>query len=205
MRHGSNCSMVTSLSASPAAEVSSVQHELLAKVIEALDAAGIDHMVTGSFASTFHGEPRMTQDIDVVIDPDETSIVLFAEQFDPAIFYMNNASAATARREMFNIIDVTTGWKVDLIVRKDRPFSAEEFRRRIPVVIGGVATCVASVEDTILSKLEWSHRSGSERQMRDVIGMIQVQRQQLDVDYLERWATQLGVTDLLEQAYSAAD
>ncbi len=182
-----------------------MQHELLAKVVEALDAAGINHMVTGSFASTFHGEPRMTRDIDVVIDPDETSIVLFAEQFDPAIFYMNDATAATAQRDMFNVIDVTTGWKVDLIVRKDRPFSVEEFGRRVPVVIGGVATCVASAEDTILSKLEWSHRSGSERQMRDVVAVIQVQRQQLDIDYLEHWATELGIADLLHEALNARD
>ncbi len=182
-----------------------MQHELLAKVVEALNAAGINHMVTGSFASTFHGEPRMTRDIDIVIDPDKTSIVLFAEQFDPATFYMNDANAATARRDMFNVIDVTSGWKVDLIIRRDRPFSAEEFRRRVPVVIGGVATFVASAEDTILSKLEWSHRSGSQRQMDDVIAVIQIQRHQLDIEYLEHWATELGVADLLQEALNVSD
>lgn len=182
-----------------------MQHELLAKVVEALDSAGIDHMVTGSFASTFHGEPRMTRDIDIVIDPDETSIVVFAEQFDPASFYMSDATAATTRRDMFNVIEITTGWKVDLIIRKDRPFSAEEFRRRLPVVIGGVATYVASAEDTILSKLEWSHRSGSERQMHDVVAVIQVQRQHLDLDYLEHWATELGIAEPLHEALDAGD
>lgn len=182
-----------------------MQHELLAKVVEALDAAGINHMVTGSFASTFHGEPRMTRDIDVVIDPDETSIVLFTDQFDPTTFYVNDATAATARRDMFNVIDVTTGWKVDLIVRRDRPFSEEEFRRRVPTTIGGVATYVASAEDTILSKLEWSHRSGSERQMHDVVAVIQVQRPTLDLDYLEHWATELDIADLLHDALNASD
>ncbi len=182
-----------------------MQHQLLAKIVEALDAAGIKHMVTGSFASTFHGEPRMTRDIDVVIDPDETSIALFVEQFDTDVFYIDDAASATERRDMFNVIDVTTGWKVDLIIRKDRAFSEEEFRRRVPTVIGGVATFVASAEDTILSKLEWSTRSGSERQLRDVVAVIQVQRSTLDFDYLNHWATQLGVADLLQAALDAND
>jgi len=99
-----------------------VQQELLAKVVGALDAAGIKHMVTGSFASTFHGEPCMTQDIEVVIDPDNSTIALFVQQFDPETFDVGNAVSATERRDMFNIIDVTTGWKVDLIIRKDRAF-----------------------------------------------------------------------------------
>lgn len=177
-----------------------MQHELLAKIVEALDAAGIKHMVTGSFASTFHGEPRMTRDIDVVIDPDTTTIAVFVEQFDTNTFYIDDAVAATARRDMFNVIDVTTGWKVDLIIRKDRAFSEEEFRRRVPTTIGGVATYVASAEDTILSKLEWSARSGSERQLRDVVSVIQVQRATLDFDYLDKWARKLGIADQLEVA-----
>ncbi|MFT7599835.1 MAG: hypothetical protein ACI8TP_002771 [Acidimicrobiales bacterium] len=179
-----------------------MQHDLLARVVTALDVAGIPHMVTGSFASTFHGEPRMTRDIDLVIDPDTTTIALFVEQFEPEAFYIDNA-AATASRDMFNVIDVTTGWKVDLIIRKDRPFSLEEFGRRIPVVISGVATFVASVEDTILSKLEWSKTSGSEQQLRDVNAMIQIQRPALDLDYLQRWATELGTVKQLQEALDA--
>ena len=97
-----------------------MQHHLLARVVTALDVAGIPHMVTRSFASTFHDEPRMTRDIDLVIDPDTTTIALFVEQFEPEAFYIDNAAAATASRDMFNVIDVTTGWKVDLIIRKDR-------------------------------------------------------------------------------------
>ncbi len=182
-----------------------MQEDLLAKVVSALNIAGVPHMVTGSFASTFHGEPRMTRDIDLVIDPDETSISLFVEQFDTDIFYIDifyidNAITATVRRDMFNVVDVTTGWKVDLIIRKDRPFSSEEFGRRIPVVISGVDTFVATVEDVILSKLEWSKTSGSDQQLRDVIAMIQIQRATLDLEYLEHWAGELGVTEQLRKA-----
>jgi len=113
--------------------------------------------------------------------------------------------SATERRGMFNVIDVTTGWKADLIIRKDRAFSEEEFRRRLPVRIADVATYVASAEDTILSKLEWSAKSGSERQLRDVVSVIQVQRTTLDFDYLEHWATELGIADLLQMALDDSD
>ncbi len=179
-----------------------MQQDLLAKVVAALDTAGVPHMVTGSFASTFHGEPRMTRDIDLVIDPDGHDISLFVAQFDPESFYIDDAVAAAARRDMFNVIDVTTGWKVDLIVRKDRPFSIEEFGRRVPVEIFGVRTFVASVEDTILSKLEWSKMSGSDQQRRDVNAVLHIQRPTLDLEYLERWASELGIADELHRALS---
>lgn len=177
-----------------------MQHELLAKVVAALDSAGIAYMVTGSFASTFHGEPRMTRDIDLVIDPDASTVVLFVEQFDSDSFYINDAISAMARRDMFNVIDITSGWKVDLIIRKDRAFSNEEFRRRRPAVIAGIDTFIASAEDTILSKLEWSKSSGSDQQFRDVVAMIGVQKTALDLDYLIYWANEINVSDDLQRA-----
>lgn len=181
-----------------------MQHDLLAKVVAALNSAGIAHMVTGSFASTYHGEPRMTRDIDLVIDPDTTTVSLFVEQFEPGDFYIDDAVSATARRDMFNVIDIKTGWKVDLIIRKDRAFSTTEFGRRLPAVIGGVATYIASAEDSILSKLEWSKTSDSDQQFRDVVAMIRIQRATLDFDYLKHWADELGVADELRSA-SAPD
>lgn len=142
----------------------------------------------------------MNQDIDVAIDPDVSTIALFVGQFDPDTFYVDDAISATERRGMFHVIDVTTGWNVDLIIRKDRAFSEEEFGRRVPVMIADVATHVASAQDTIPSKLEWPEKSGSERQLRDVLSVIRVQRATLDFDYLQHWATELGVADLLQTA-----
>jgi hypothetical protein len=127
--------------------------DLLAEVVRGLDSAGIRHMVAGSVASTLHGEPRTTQDIDMVIDPTATALERLVGGFDPSRFYVGDWVAALERRDQFNVIDTTTGAKVDLIVRKDRPFSRSEFERRQPVVIMGVATAVATVEDTILAKL----------------------------------------------------
>lgn len=175
-----------------------VQFELLRVVVGLLDDAGIAHMVTGSFASTFHGEPRMTRDIDLVIDPSETTIGLFVDSVDRDRFYVGDAAEAVRRRDMVNVIDNTSGWKVDLIVRKDRPFSEAEFARRVPVQLGGVDVCIASVEDTILAKLEWASQSGSERQVRDVVAMLRIQDP--DWEYLNRWADELGVASLLVAA-----
>ena len=81
---------------------------------------------------------------------------------------------------MFNIIDLASGWKADLIIRKDRPFSREELARRQPVNISGVETYIATPEDAILSKIEWHSMSGSERQRRDVLEMLVVNFDSLD-------------------------
>jgi hypothetical protein len=103
------------------------------------------------------------------------------------------------------VIDVQTGWKVDLIIRKERPFSRSEFDRRQPVVIAGVRTAVATVEDTILAKLEWGRAGGSDRQLRDVVGMLAVQGERVDLLYLDHWATDLGVTEDLRAALETAE
>jgi hypothetical protein len=175
--------------------------ELLAEIVRALDAAEVPHMVAGSLASTHHGEPRSTQDIDLVIDPSEATLAAFVAGLDSERFYVGDALGALERRDQFNVIDLTTGWKVDLVIRKDRAFSRSELDRRQPVVIAGVSTSVATAEDTILAKLEWAKEGGSERQRRDVVAMLTVQRDTLDTDYLYRWADELGVSEDLKAAF----
>ena len=162
-------------------------------------------MIAGSLASTLHGEPRSTQDIDLVIDPTPEQLTTFVDRLDKDRFYVGDAFGALGRRDQFNVTDVTTGWKVDLIVRKDRPFSQTEFDRRQPAVILGVSTAVASVEDTILAKLEWAKAGDSDRQRRDVTAMISVQRATLDTDYLRHWAEALDLTPELDAALRSAD
>ena len=178
--------------------------ELLGQIVRALDAAGIPHMVAGSLASTHHGEPRATNDIDLVIDPDPGSLDQFVAGLDRKQFYVGDFAGALQRRDQFNVIDVTTGWKVDLIIRKDRPFSEAEFARRQPVFILGVPTAVASVEDTILAKLEWARAGDSNRQRRDVVAMLTVQQATLDQAYLRRWAEALDLRVELVAALEAA-
>ena len=96
---------------------------------------------------------------------------------------------------MFNVIDTATGAKVDLIVRKDRRFSVTEMVRRIPIVVDDVPLCIVTAEDLILAKLEWARMGGSDRQRRDIEGVLAVSGRGLDLEYLHRWATELGVDD----------
>lgn len=178
---------------------------LLKAVVEALDRAGIPHMVAGSFASTFHSDPRMTRDIDLVIDPDSLDeLASFVSSFRESRFYVGSAESAFLERGMFNVIDIETGWKADLIVRKERPFSVREFARRQPVSISGVETFVASVEDTVLAKLDWSRDSKSTRQFEDVVAMLRAQRDSIDTDYLNSGAAELAVEAALAMALAEA-
>lgn len=167
-------------------------------IVELLDRAGIAHMVTGSVAATHHGEPRLTQDIDLVIDPSPEQLELFLDALDPERFYVDDARRALRDRSQFNVLDLRTGWKLDLIIVKDRPFSRVEMERRIAIDLLGVRTSIATAEDVILSKLEWSKDSGSTVQQRDVEALVRVQAASLDRDHLRRWADELGVRRRLD-------
>lgn len=125
-------------------------------------------MVVGSVAGSLHGEPRTTADIDMVIDPSPGSLRQFVESLPAADYYVDLGAAMEAldRRTSFNVIEHGTGWKVDLMVRKERPFSRTEFDRRIQVPLFGRETPVATAEDTVIAKLEWAKGRESERQTR---------------------------------------
>ncbi len=99
---------------------------------------------------------------------------------------------------MFKLIEMSGGWKVDLVVRKHRPFSEVEFARRVLVEVLGCRVTMATPEDVVLSKLEWSARSGSSRQLDDARGIVRVQGDRLDVADLRRWAVELGVAEMLD-------
>lgn len=177
------------------------QSALLAAAVALLREAGIPYMVVGSYASTFHGEPRMTRDIDVVVDPTEESIELLVDLVDRDRFYLGDTKAALANRSMFNLIEPQSGWKVDFVIRKDRPFSKAEFERRFLTHVAGVDVFMATAEDTMLAKLEWGSASGSDRQMDDVIAIAS--NQELDHDYLSRWAETLGLSAQLNAVFAA--
>jgi hypothetical protein len=177
---------------------------LLERLVEALDAAGIPFMIAGSFASTAHGFPRTTQDLDVVIDPpDAQTLDTFLRSFPPDAYYADADAARDAfrRRSMFNVVDHSSGWKIDFIIRKNRAFSRDEFSRRMALPLLGVPVFVASPEDTIVAKLEWSRASGgSERQRRDVAGVLATMGAELDRVYVERWVSELDLAHEWEQA-----
>jgi hypothetical protein len=179
----------------------------LAVIVSELQRFGISHMLAGSFASTYHGDPRTTNDIDLVIDPSREALGRFVRGLDPERFYVSAETAREAfeRRGQFNVVLLDSGWKADLILRKDRAFSRAEFERRQPVEIFGVQVHVATAEDTVIAKLEWARAGESERQLRDVIGILAASGERLDRDYIARWVAELGLQAIWDRAKSEVE
>lgn len=175
---------------------------LLRAILAALDAARIPHMVVGSFASTAHGEPRTTRDLDLVVDPRLEQLDELLGALDPEHFYFDPdvARDALRRRSMFNIIEIATAWKLDLMIRKTRPFSVEELRRRTPMKILGLTVPTATAEDTVIAKLEWAKLGASDRQLEDVAGILRVRGDGLDIGYIERWIRELDLDEQWRRA-----
>lgn len=172
---------------------------VLAIVSERLERAGFAHMLTGSMALNLYATPRMTRDVDVVValEPEDTD--RFCALFRPD-FYVDEGAVASAarRRSVFNVIETEHAVKVDIIVRGDHPHRREELARRRWVTIEGRPLPVVCAEDLVLAKLGWARESASEMQMRDVRSLIAAVPS-LDWTYLERWASDLGVAELLAQ------
>ncbi len=173
--------------------------ELIKDVASRLEQAGMQYMMTGSMAMAIYSTPRMTRDIDMVIQvsPEDISKIVNLFRDD---FYIDETSVrqAVQNRGMFNIIHNESIIKVDFIVRKNEEYRTQEFSRRQQIEIEGVSIAVVAPEDLILSKLVWAKQSNSELQLRDVRRMVAVLKD-LDNDYLKKWSGELGVEDLLEE------
>ncbi|MEX2181110.1 MAG: nucleotidyl transferase AbiEii/AbiGii toxin family protein [Gemmatimonadaceae bacterium] len=178
---------------------------VLRRVAGALSSANVPFMLTGSVAAAYHGAPRATLDIDLVIDAAPTQLHAIVAACLDAGLYASEEAALESHRSggMFNAIDAASGWKVDLIHRRDRAFSREEFARRIPAILDDVPVAVASLEDVILSKLEWARLGGSARQLEDVATLIRVRGDDLDRAYVERWVAALVLGDEWEKVERA--
>jgi hypothetical protein len=173
------------------------QQDLLKKVVAVLDEAGIEYMVTGSIASSLQGEPRLTHDLDflVEISADQVAVVLAA--FPHPEFYVSEEAAAEAIRTegMFNVLHTTEGDKVDFWILTSDAFDQARFGRRYVERVFGLDLKVSMPEDTILMKLRWAKLSGgSEKQFLDALHVYEVQAGTLDLAYIEQWADTLGVT-----------
>ena len=178
----------------------------LREVLAVLTRLGIPYALGGSMASSVYGVPRNTRDGDVTAEPfpgKETQLVgAFGEDY-----YISEAAVrdAVRMRSSFNIINTATGFKVDVFVRKDRPFEQSAMSRRVAVDLpdaSGQPVFLHTPEDVVLFKLWW-YRLGnqaSEQQFKDVLGVLQVQAGRLDDAYLDRWTADLGVADLLPRA-----
>jgi hypothetical protein len=169
--------------------------EVLPRITTALNQARITYMLSGSFASAYYGAPRSTQDIDLVIEATPAQLQTFIQSLPSAEYYVDLDAALEAHQQqsLFNVIDLATGWKIDLIVCKSRPFSQEEFRRRRRITLQGLPLFVASAEDLVIAKLEWAKRAQSNRQIEDVVGILRMHWELLDRSYLEKWISELGL------------
>ncbi|CAN5218387.1 hypothetical protein BH09MYX1_BH09MYX1_09570 [soil metagenome] len=174
------------------------ESDVLADVVAKLDAIGIPYMVAGSFASSLHGVPRTTNDIDFVLDPSRAALDRLMASFDADVYYADAEVARDAleRRSKFNIIHLASGWKIDFIICKARRFSLSELSRREHALMAGIEVFVATPEDTVLAKLEWAKLGESERQLRDVRGIVEAQGNHLDRAYVEAWLDELGLREL---------
>jgi len=181
------------------------QKDFLKRLIDALNDAGIPYMLSGSVGSSFHGRPRATNDVDIVIAPAEEQLYSFTQSLGKD-FYVSLDAVRDAFKynSVFNVIDIQASWKADFIICKNRPFSSEEFQRRRNVNIMGLDIWVVSPEDVILSKLEWAKNSESDQQFRDALGVATVQWGRLDQDYLHKWAEELQVKSSLKQLLKQA-
>jgi hypothetical protein len=184
------------------------QQALLKKVIQVLDQAGIKYMITGSIVSSLQGEPRSTHDIDMVIAIRKPEVKKLVEAFPPPDFYIDEDSILDAinRQNMFNLIDVNAGDKVDFWILTNEPFDQSRFSRKISEEFMRLKMPVSSPEDTILAKLRWAKLSGgSEKQFTDALRVYEVQYEKLDIDYLEQWVKKLNVESLWKRLVDEAE
>ena len=176
------------------------------RVIDALEQVGAAYVIGGSLASTIHGVVRTTLDTDIVADLTLRQAQPFAELLAGAFYLdLDAIRHAIRQRSSFNVIHLATMFKVYLFIPKERPFDRQQLARRQSWVVdpdSGRTIYVTTPEDTILAKLAW-YRLGdevSDRQWRDILGVLAVQGDRLDFAYMRQWAASLGVSDLLERA-----
>jgi len=175
------------------------QHELLRHLVRSFESLGIQYILTGSVASMAYGEPRLTNDIDVVADIREEHIEGLKRCFREDEFYLSEEAVreAVRRGRQFNIIHLSSGLKVDVIIRKKDAFDNSRFSRfkRLGVTEDTEAN-FAAPEDVIIKKMEFYKEGASEKHLRDITGILKVSGDIIDYDYIRRWADEMGVEDI---------
>ena len=185
--------------------------QIIKKLVEVFDKLHIAYFIGGSLASSLHGIPRATQDVDIVANLNNNHISTLVEALESQ-FYISSEiiQEAIQRKSSFNLIHLETMFKIDIFVLSEDKLSQQEMSRREKYRVSdepGQNLFLASVEDTILHKLYWFQlgKEVSERQWNDVLGVLQVQADKIDYSYLNQTAQKRGVLMLLERALEEAN
>jgi len=165
---------------------------LLKKIATSLDEKGISYMLSGSMALNYYSIPRMTLDIDIIIELFEENLPEFLSIFKDG-YYID---PVTVREEiklkrMFNAIDYETGFKVDFILRKNSEFRKLEFSRKKKITIADFEVWIVSSEDLIISKIEWIQQIQSEKQKSDIVQLLKTP--EIDRNYIIKWCKNLNL------------
>jgi hypothetical protein len=178
------------------------QFELLHHVVGVLERIGLRYFVTGSMATIFFGEPRFTNDIDIVVDLSSGKIPELCAAFPAPEFYLSEETVwrAVSRRGQFNIIHPSSGLKVDVMVPADSPFNQSRFTRmkRVRPSLDFDAA-FSSPEDVILKKMESYRDGGSEKHLRDIAGVLKISGDHLDRAYITEWADRMGTAEIWDK------
>ncbi len=175
------------------------QAAILKDITDGLEQAGIDYMLSGSVALNYYAQPRMTRDIDLVVEIQMADIAPLATQLGDDYYFDDQAvQMAIENESLFNLIHYPSLTKIDCIVRKSQVYRQQEFSRRQRVMFGNFPVWIVSAEDLLLSKLHWLRDSRSEMQFNDILNLINAVPQ-LDWVYLRYWAEQLDILALLDE------
>jgi len=181
---------------------------VLSQVTTTLEQNGVTYVLVGSFASSVHGMYRSTADIDILADITTQQVRPLFEALRDS-FYLDEhiMREAVAQGRSFNAIHFDSVFKVDIFVAGSNEFAITQLKRRVSRRLSpdkDDTVYVATAEDTVLAKLQW-YRAGNESsttQWNDVLGILATSRNSLDLTYLQTWSSRLGLTDLLERAFT---
>jgi len=174
-------------------------YDLVKYLVNSFESLGIKYFITGSVASVYYGEPRFTNDIDVVAEIEESQISGLLKFFPEQEFYVNEETVRDAIRnkKLFNIIHPASGLKVDVIIRKENAFDNNRFLRikRISPIEGTLVN-ISSPEDVIIMKMKYFKEGESEKHIRDITSMLKISGDSIDRGYVEKWAEKLNLRDI---------
>ena len=175
------------------------QSELLGYLVRCLERLDIPYFITGAVASIAYGEPRLTNDIDIVAEINDGHINKLKECFPEEEYYLDTDAVRDAikRRHQFNIIHPASGLKVDVIISKRDAFDKSRFARiKRMRPLEDTAANFASPEDVIIKKMEYYKEGSSDKHIRDIMGMLKISGEMIDSGYISLWAKKLDLDDI---------